>query len=452
MHKSLKTYEVRPLSRPGLSEVAHGIFDRETNERVFAPPNAIRLLIKKTHVIAWCKSLLHARSKADVWSVEWYARPSLALVWRHEVHDRSFTSYYLPDSLTEPREAPNKVITLHCGSDEGPASLFIVRSDDGSVFETRVKEEALERAGYVYPRRPEPSLPAPADAAGLDEVLAAPDDDEIRLRYAASLTAVGDPRGEFIRLQVERESSSAGEKKREKALLAEHRVEWGARIGANKSEQEWERGFLSTVQVSDKPAPGALAHPEWRLVKRVVGNGLLPAADLMDSLESSGGFNLAHWFEARKQPWSHLRSLVARSKELAMLDARRFPALSRLVVFDSLGVDLASVITRFQLQAIELIGSLAPKESGCDVAALWPLLSSLNEVVIAPHQGMNYRATLSSGSLHIKLKKKGKPAWAKDLLTLVPPHSLTAITFDPPEPVFDVSPWLLAPSTVAPRD
>ena len=427
--------------------MARGVFDRETNECVFAPENAIRFLIKKTHVLVWRQSLLGERTEDNVWSVESYSRQSLALAWRHEVQDRKFTAYECPVSLSEPREAPDKVITLRCGSDEGPASLFLVRSEDGSVFETINKEEALERAGYVFPRRPQkPPVPAPTNLAGLEEVLTAPDNDEVRLRYAASLIAARDPRGELIRLQVEktRRSLTAPEKKTEKMLLNEHREEWGARLGASKSAQKWERGFLSTVQVSNDPAPGALANPEWRLVKHVLGNGLLPAADMMDGLETSGGFNLAEWFKERKNPWSHLKSLTARSKELAMLDAKRFPALSRLVVFDSVGVDLADVIVRMKLRGIELIGSLNPKESGYDISALWPILVPLREVVIAPHQGMNYRATLLDGSLHVhfKPKRNGRPAWAKALLALVPPHSLNSITFEPSEPTFDVLSWL----------
>lgn len=445
MNKSLETYEVRALRPEGLVEVPRGIFDRDTNACVFAPENAIRFLVKKTHVLVWRQSRPGARSKDNVWSVESYSRPSLALVWRHEVQDRAFTSYELPVSLTEPREAPDKVVTLHCASDEGPASLFLVRSDDGQIFETTNKEDALTRAGYVKPRRPQKAPPpAPTNLAGLEEVLAAPDDDEVRLRYAASLVSAGDPRGELIRLQVEktRRPLTAAEKKAEKSLLDEHREAWGARLGATKSGQVWERGFLSTVQVSNEPAPGALTHPEWRLVQHVPGNGLLPAADLMDGLETSGGFNLAAWFGTRKSPWSKLRSLTARSKELAMLDRERFPALSRLVVFDAVGIDLVEVVTRMKLRGLELIGALDPKVAGYDLRALWSLLVSLPEVVIAPHQGLNYRATLSDGALHVVLKKNGKPAWAKGLLALVPPRALRSISFDPSEPALDVTPWL----------
>lgn len=447
MNKSLAKYEVRPLRPEGLVEVPRGVFDRETNECVFAPENAVRFLVKAKHVLVWRQSRLGERSKDNVWSIESYSRPSLVLAWRHEVRDRAFTSYELPVSLTEPREAPDKVVTLHCSSDEGLASLFLVRSDDGQIFETTSKEEALTRAGHVKPRRPQKApLPAPTHLAGLEEVLSAPDDDEVRLRYAASLVAAGDPRGDLIRLQVEktRRPLTAAEKKSEKKLLDEHREAWGARLGALERGQAWERGFLSTVHVSDAPAQGALSHPEWRLVQHVPKNGLLPAADLMDGLETSGGFNLASWFGTRKTPWSKLRSLTARSKELAMLDRERFPALSRLVVFDAVGVDLAEVVTRMKLRGLELIGSLDPKVSGYDLRALWPLLVSLPEVVIAPHQGLNYRATLSDGSLHVHFEKKGRPVWAKDLLALVPPHGLTSISFDPPEPAIDVTPWLCA--------
>ena len=147
MNKSLETYEVRPLRPEGLVEVPRGIFDRETSTCVFAPENAIRFSIAKTHVLVWRQSRLGERSKDNVWSIESYSRPTLALVWRHEVQDRAFTAYEMPVSLGEPREMPGKIVALHCSSDEGHASLYVVRTDDGSVFETTNKEEALERAG-----------------------------------------------------------------------------------------------------------------------------------------------------------------------------------------------------------------------------------------------------------------------------------------------------------------
>src|SRR5580700_9385962 len=68
-------------------------------------------------------------------------------------------------------------------------------------------------------------------------VLQAPREDAPRLRLADSLTAQGDPRGEFIRLQIELARPGLAEEaadqlaQRERELLAAHEAEWVAPLG-----------------------------------------------------------------------------------------------------------------------------------------------------------------------------------------------------------------------------
>jgi hypothetical protein len=100
-----------------------------------------------------------------------------------------------------------------------------------------------------------------------------------------------------------------------------------------------------------------------------------------------------------------------------------------------------------QLRSLKLIGSLDAKKSGYDLAALWPALQALDTLVVAPDQEQNYRATFtrspSGWSLHVTLKRNGRPAWTSDMFALLPKKSLAAVTFDPTDPPYDVSDWLV---------
>lgn len=453
--------EVRPLGTGGrasegkLSVSRHapqGVFDGDTC--VLSPPDAFALRISAKEVVAWRTPRKPGASgvgRADyVWIIEGYTRPALKLAWTHQVRANSFVAGYAAHSLSAPREAPNKIITLVGGGDDDAGYLYLVRQEDGSIVETEQKEAALALVGVKRKQRREPPLLSPVThGASLDEVIAAPEDDQARLRYASALTAASEPRGEFIRLQIEKthRALTPAEKKAEKALYDVHREAWGAQLGATKSGQAWERGFLVELNVGSNFAKGAMKCPEWRLVKRLPNNGIVPDAAMMDSLEEAGGFNLSTWFMERKT-WPRLRSLVARPKELAVLEPSRFPALDTLVVYDALGVSLADVLGRLQLRSLKLIGSLDAKKSGYDLAALWPALQGLDTIVVAPDQGTNYQATFtrSSGgwSVHVRLKRNGKPAWASDMFELLPKKSLAAVTFDPTEPPYDVSHWLTA--------
>ena len=90
----------------------------------------------------------------------------------------------------------------------------------------------------------------------LRQVCEKPADDRARLAYASALEAAGDPRGEFIRLQV---ASAAGEPftAREGHLLAKHRDEWLEPVrhmlapkGRNAKGFRFIRGFPAFVQMS----------------------------------------------------------------------------------------------------------------------------------------------------------------------------------------------------------
>src|SRR5262245_55204692 len=94
-----------------------------------------------------------------------------------------------------------------------------------------------------------------ADAAFLRSVAANPDDDLPRLVYADYLDERGDPRGEFVRLQVERprlppdDPRRAEWSARERELLRRHGDEWLGPLTRIVSGHAFRRGFVEDVVV-----------------------------------------------------------------------------------------------------------------------------------------------------------------------------------------------------------
>src|SRR5947207_2741650 len=93
------------------------------------------------------------------------------------------------------------------------------------------------------------------DADFLRDILADPDADEPRLRYAEWLDQRGDPRGEFIRVQVElaRLESEGGEPagrgRLADELLSRHVEEWAAGVSGVVRSFSFRRGLLEHAEV-----------------------------------------------------------------------------------------------------------------------------------------------------------------------------------------------------------
>src|SRR5438552_1092015 len=113
-------------------------------------------------------------------------------------------------------------------------------------------------------------------AAFLRAIRAAPDDDLPRLIFADYLDEQGDPRGEFIRIQIERprlprdDPRRAGLKAREDELLHRHGEEWEGPLAAVVSHAVFRRGFIDDVLVM---AEAFLAHArtlfDWAPIRTV---------------------------------------------------------------------------------------------------------------------------------------------------------------------------------------
>lgn len=91
----------------------------------------------------------------------------------------------------------------------------------------------------------------------LSDVIQNPYDDAPRLRYAEWLEERGDPRGEFIRIQVELSSNDGVARKRrarlhlrENDLLDQHEEDWAADVAPLVESYRFDRGFVSGATIS----------------------------------------------------------------------------------------------------------------------------------------------------------------------------------------------------------
>lgn len=117
-------------------------------------------------------------------------------------------------------------------------------------------------------------------------VYADPKADGPRAVLADHLLEQGDPRGEFIALQLEKQRRplSGNAARRERLLLQTHRAAWlGPLAKMLVGEEKWERGFLSEAWV--KLNGERKGDPRWNTVKKIN----LYVADSTAPRELSGG-------------------------------------------------------------------------------------------------------------------------------------------------------------------
>jgi uncharacterized protein (TIGR02996 family) len=246
----------------------------------------------------------------------------------------------------------------------------------------------------------DPPKPAGKPTNG-DDLLAAiyanPDDDQSRLVYADWLLERGDPRGEFIALQVRRhrgEAVSEEDEKREAQLVKKHMKDWlGPIYGVTRKDNNvFARGFLEECVFQPRNPASALAadQPGWATVRDLeVSNGgtndsgesvlarpamrhmrILRHCDgpLLEAILEQPDFELEElhlaWFGSRRrgydenEPWERL------------LAGKGLPRLKRLV----LGHEIYLELSRFR----ELVTS--PLVERLDLLAL----SSLWDRVLEP--------------------------------------------------------------------
>jgi uncharacterized protein (TIGR02996 family) len=229
--------------------------------------------------------------------------------------------------------------------------------------------------------------PAQAQAPALDgegllrQVLEAPDDDRPRRVYADWLLERGDPRGDFIALQLasaERPEGPSEFEPRAAALLAEHRAAWLGPLAMGAAR--FERGFLEVLSLGPGRAPLL---------------GPLLDREPLHTLVAEGGEAA---LQAAASPWlGRVRGLevvrgpgVLRARELAtLLESTFLGGLQRLsLAGHPLGDEGAALLASRGHAALRRLEALALLQSevgarGFEALCQSPLLRRLTSLTVA---------------------------------------------------------------------
>jgi uncharacterized protein (TIGR02996 family) len=109
----------------------------------------------------------------------------------------------------------------------------------------------------------------------LERVLADPHDADLRAVWADALQERGDPRGEFIALQLQPPPLTPAQDKRLRSLISKHRVEWLGELDPIVQRREglvFDRGVLAECQVQVKSVPAlakVVGHPLWATLRQI---------------------------------------------------------------------------------------------------------------------------------------------------------------------------------------
>ena len=140
-------------------------------------------------------------------------------------------------------------------------------------------EPAPEHAALLARLRPRLRGDRQADEL-LAEIHERPEDDAPRLVYADYLAQRGDPRGEFINLQINeaRGQATRESKRREKELLERHGLTWLGDLQPviNKTGLKYRRGFPDSVVFSannEAQVEKLMGHPAWATIRSLTMDG-----------------------------------------------------------------------------------------------------------------------------------------------------------------------------------
>ena len=125
--------------------------------------------------------------------------------------------------------------------------------------------------------------PATTQQQLLEAIYCTPEDDAPRRVYADWLMARGDPRGEFIGLQLDRSRGRATPDAfaREQTLLEQHRIAWSAPFPTSPDRVVFERGFPARVALRLGPTTRTEVRPgpAWSTVEELFVQHPLAEAD-----------------------------------------------------------------------------------------------------------------------------------------------------------------------------
>lgn len=259
-------------------------------------------------------------------------------------------------------------------------------------------------------------------------VYAAPDDLQPRAMLADALQERGDPRGDFIALQLAR--PTADTEARAAALLDEHGAAWLGELAPLLTQVGWERGFPSRAHFSVKQPGDArrlLDRPELATLETLAVGSLAWVADLslcarvllqpsLRRLKRLVGapVALAPELDAARPPFT-LRELT--------LSGRTEAAAHPWIGATTLGLAIA----KLDVDGEDLAGWHA-------LLRALPVVAPLRTVTLSAPT-FNAALTRAKGTLSLSLviDPVDGGAAARDALEALPPRSLDAVALDGPD-------------------
>lgn len=231
-------------------------------------------------------------------------------------------------------------------------SLRAAIDDLASVSQVRLDPDARATLVPLERRAAELREREARSAELLAAIHADPDADEPRIVYADWLAAHGDPRGEFISLQLARSQTGQPPSERERELLARHCDEWAGVLHDVSSPlgRVFERGFLAELSIEALLDRERLAAPDWETLRSLDGHvGVLPSHRPLLHLRTLYGFlDLRRFIELRAEG------------RLAAVEQFECSLTERLQSFDTpLGLRSLLVRRAFDEQLLELLDSPA---------------------------------------------------------------------------------------------
>ena len=196
-------------------------------------------------------------------------------------------------------------------------------------------------------------------AALFERIFQDPSDAGARAVLADYLTSRGDPRGEFIMLQLERGVGRQAPTARERALLTRHAHEWAGPLHAalGLDGRRFEGGFLTAASIELAPLPSALIEiPDWSTLTALDGHvpKRLVESGRIDRLETLYGFlDLGAFMAARaagRLPWiRHYEARIDRGLPEGPLGLRS------IVLRHATNANLRALIDSGALEGVEEI-------------------------------------------------------------------------------------------------
>ncbi len=220
-------------------------------------------------------------------------------------------------SLLEAQQDPRALARLETVKKQFMPGLGLEGGSDFRDFFTGKVDRALEKAKKVAPPKPLDAAAMKAlktlstkleaasaskqqdtkgEAALLEAIWKAPNDDTVRQVYADFLSERGKPHGEFITLQLADANGQldAAGRKQMKALQKAHAREFLGPLqpAITLTNLRFERGFVAHCETADKMSPQIQAienHPAWSTVKSFFAfTGDTSAPKLMKHLKALG--------------------------------------------------------------------------------------------------------------------------------------------------------------------